>query len=263
MDLYSSKILKEVETTYAIPFLNYPFKLGRAKKGVAVDLGSNIGGFSIVFSNNFREVICVEPSSLANRIAYRNYLEAGIIPPYTYTAAISHTDNLRIDLHRVYVDDEYESKDFTTTTWDEEEITNSGFKGVKRGIEEVVTSISLPSIFAQIKEPITFLKCDIEGGEFDAFMNQDLNRIHFLVMELHYSALGKARTNELIFHLEKFFDYYHPSDELKFHDWPPPPILRMINKTDLNRTTRILGRYISPRFTFFSIKVLNSLRKKF
>ena len=262
MDLYTDQILKEVGTTYAIPFLNYPFKFGKAKRGVAVDLGSNIGAFSLIFSNNFREIICVEPSSLVNRSAYENYLAAGIVPPYTYTAAVSHTDNLKINLHRVYVGDVYESKDFTTTSWDEEEITNSLFKGVKREIEEVVTTISLPSLFAQIKGRVNFLKCDIEGGEFDAFINQDLNMIDFLVMELHYSALGKRRTNELIFYLEKFFDYYHPSDGLRFHNWPPPPILKMINKTNSNKTTRMGGKYVSDRLTFHSIKVVGFLRRK-
>jgi hypothetical protein len=49
-DSYRFRIFQEVQTTYAIPFLNYPFRVGQSKNRIALDLGSNIGGFPIVFS---------------------------------------------------------------------------------------------------------------------------------------------------------------------------------------------------------------------
>lgn len=256
-DSYRFRIFQEVQTTYAIPFLNYPFRVGQSKNRIALDLGSNIGGFPIVFSKNFAKVICVEPSSSANKIALANYIANRTLLPKTIDRAVSYSDHMSLELRRVYIDEEYESKDFTTTIWDEEEIANSEYKGKKREVEEVVTSISLNSILDSIGKPVDFLKCDVEGAEFDALFGQDLSRIGFLVLELHYSALGRNRTQQLISYLEDFFDYYHPQDKLSFSQWPPSPILRMINKTNSNQLLRISGKILSTRVIFRLIKVQN------
>ena len=98
--------------------------------------------------------------------------------------------------------------------------------------------------------PVDFLKCDIEGAEYETFMNQDLNSVNFMVLELHYTALGRKKVNELIAHFKKYFDYFHPEDREKFHSWPPPEILRLINKRHPSKLLRISGKLVSHRITF-------------
>lgn len=130
-----------------------------------------------------------------------------------------------------YTDDlgNFRNSDFTTTDW-ESDLVNS--KQLTKQVENVVETISLTKLFKLISAPIDFCKCDIEGAEYDAFLGQDLSPINFLVMELHYDALGKQKTQELIDHLLIYFDYYRSSDRVLFNSWPPPQILRMINKSN-------------------------------
>lgn len=55
--------------------------------------------------------------------------------------------------------------------------------------------------------------------------------VRVLTLELHYTALGKARTAELLAHLESYFDYLDSHDRMLFREqWPPPGILRMAKK---------------------------------
>jgi len=50
---YENYIIKEVRETYSVLGLNWPKNyLSFRKKKLALDFGSNIGGFSHVFGNN-------------------------------------------------------------------------------------------------------------------------------------------------------------------------------------------------------------------
>ena len=145
-----------------------------------------------------------------------------------------------------------ESKDFTTFEWDQHELELSGYSGKFEGVEETVSSISFADFSQLVGGEIHFLKCDIEGAEYDFLCDSDLSSVNFLVMELHYTALGKERVSRLLDSLERHLTYMSKEDQRKFRDnWPPPEILRMRNK---NR--RLL-------LATFSLQVLNVGAKLF
>jgi hypothetical protein len=143
----------------------------------------------------------------------------------------------------------YESKDFTTANWDPVELAKSTFPGHIGEVEEIVKSISWPDLLARTGvQWIDFVKCDIEDAEYDLFIDQDLSAIGFLIMELHYMALGPKRTRLLIQHLSSQLDFYYPQQSESFlNDWPPPDILRLVNPA-----------YI-PKFAWFSHRLFHPL----
>jgi FkbM family methyltransferase len=250
-DDYENYIIQEVRETYSVLGLNWPNRILRfGTNKYALDLGSNIGGFSLVFGNNFNFTLAVEPNSVA-------IARAGTLLDSGYSSkmrimhgALSDKDGVKVSLRKVYVGETAESKDFTTVTWDQEEVENTNFLGRLGETAEEVLSISLPTILKVTGKSVDFLKCDIEGAEYETFMNHDLAAINFIVLELHYTALGQKKVGELISHFEKYFDYFHPEDREKFHSWPPPEILRLINKRHPSKLLRISGKLVSHRITF-------------
>jgi FkbM family methyltransferase len=234
-------LLKEIRSEYTIPFLLRPrrFKKFLKKEFVALDLGGNVGGFSIVFSKNFSRIFSVEPSSRNVQLSNDAFNYLGIQKTTILNRALASDDEREILLHRILdANGNYRNSDFTTTDYVSKESI--------REIEEKVRSISIAGVMALIGTRIDFCKCDVEGAEYEGFLGQDLSQINFLVMELHYDALGQIKTRELINHLEKYFDYYRSYDKNRFESWPPPQILRMINKSNKNKIIK-LGSRISHR----------------
>ena len=239
----NSSLLQEIRSEYTIPFLCRPRiikKFFGARNKVALDLGSNVSGFSIIFNKNFHRIISVEPSSKNVKQAENLFIKLGISNTKIYNRALATSSNTEIILSRVInVNGNYRNSDFTTTEW---ETKFSETTQLKREFEQKVKGISVDELISLINTPIDFCKCDVEGAEYEGFLGKDLSLINFLVLELHYDGLGKVKTRELIDHLEKYFDYYRPSDEEKFKSWPPPQILRLINKSNKNRLLRLGGR---------------------
>lgn len=60
--LNDKKLIDEIRYEYTVPFFNRPriFRKLYKKSMIALDLGSNIGGFSIAFSKNFSKIYAVE-----------------------------------------------------------------------------------------------------------------------------------------------------------------------------------------------------------
>ena len=253
LDEYSLKIFSEVESSYTILGLNWPNRgFGLNKKRVALDLGSNIGGFGRAFHRNFKSIYTVEPSASQNEIATKNYSNLKITNIIQLHKAIYSVDDKQIELRRVYVGNGFESKDFTTSSseWDQDEIHLSNYKGRVGDVEEICTTISIKTILEDIGSSVDLIKCDIEGGEYDALINQSLDGIKFIVMELHYTGLGRVKVHELLLHLEVYFDYFHPQDKIKFHKWPPPELLFLINKNHPSWLLKQSGKIFSFRFVF-------------
>ena len=97
------------------------------------------------------------------------------------------------NLRRISFQGAVESKDFTTFEWDKQELELSGYSGVCEGVEENVSSISFADFSHLVGGILRFPTCDIEGAEYDFLCGSDLSSVSFLVMELHYTALGKER----------------------------------------------------------------------
>jgi len=248
------ELFQEIRYEYTIPFFNSPRLFKQKRSFIALDLGSNVSGFSLVFHRNFSKIFSFEASAKNVDLA-RNYLDLLEISNTTvYNRALAKKDNSKVTLHRVLDSNgNYRNSDFTTTNWDRLE---SGERNSNSQIEQIVEGIALSSIFEFVGTHIDFLKCDVEGAEYDGFIGQNLDSIKFLVMELHYDALGEIKTRELLDHFEKYFDYYRPADKNLFSSWPPPQILRMVNKSDKSIKLK-LGRRINQRIVIKFVRIYN------
>lgn len=236
-DEYLSRMYEESRRTYGIPGLS-KFTFGK-KHELALDLGMNVGTFSLVYAKKFTKIIAVEASSVCISDALENFKNDEANNIQIIHAALASKSDEFVELRRVYVGESFESKDFTTATWDSEELSKSSYPGRIAEAEEVVTSISWNDLLARHNiRKIDFVKCDIEGAEFELFIHQDVSAIGCLVMELHYTALGPERTRMLVKHLNKQLDFYFPQQTNSFlNQWPPPGILRMINPSNKTNWT--------------------------
>lgn len=63
--------------------------------------------------------------------------------------------------------------------------------------EITVETISYADLMAMIPFPITYLKCDVEGAEYQFLMGQDLTAIQYIGIEIH-NQLGLGKQNMLI-----------------------------------------------------------------
>ncbi|NVK33307.1 MAG: FkbM family methyltransferase [Rhodobacteraceae bacterium] len=241
--------IDEAKKAYSIPLFTDPIgkiltNIKHDHQSIAVDLGMNVGSFPLVFSSNFDQIYCLEASK-ANCTDARENL-AGYDNIQIMHAALHSISNEKIALQKVSINGSCESGNFTTTDWDKKELNRSSFPGSFEGIEEIVSTISFSDFLKEmnVKSNINFLKVDVEGAEYAGLINEDLSNIDFAVLEIHYTALGKERTKELIQHLLKYFDFYDPRDRPFFLEkWPTPDLLRLVKK-DSSQFKTLLSRYL-------------------
>lgn len=230
---YFERMLAESKRTYRIPLITWPSPLLRPLRvrlnRTAVDLGVNVGSFSKAYGGLFNSVVGIDASSACISQARLNL--AGMSNIRLIHGILSDVSGKDIALRRVYVGGGFESKDFTSISWDQDEVDRSDFQGRLGEIEEVAKSISWEDVVREAAGRIDFLKCDIEGAEYELFWGKDLSMVGVLVMELHYTGLGQKRSRDLVRYLEKFFDYLDPQEAVLFKsEWPPPDILRMVRR---------------------------------
>lgn len=158
----------------------YPFKLQH--DGIVIDIGANIGIFSLYAASRRNQVYSYEPFKanydLFCRNISQNKLGNNIHPE---KKAISGKDSNRL----LYIDRD-----------------NSGahsFYGVGEGIP--VKCINLKKIFEDNRIDIcNFLKIDCEGAEYEIIENTEedtLKKIQTIVMEYHDSINVKKIANKL------------------------------------------------------------------
>jgi FkbM family methyltransferase len=227
---YTQRMSKESKTAYRIPLVSD--SISRILRGglrsslVCVDLGSHIGTFAKFHSRHFSSIYGYEPSEvffLASKLACR---EKDNI--YFTNKGISRMDNQQLVLREVVVAGLSEGKDVTSAEWDEKGL--SEFPGELGPIHSIANSISWKSISEEVSGSVFFLKCDIEGGEYEAFITADLSNVSFLAMELHYTALGPERTKSLLQKLKTQFEFIDSKDDIRFRAWPPPAMVYLVNK---------------------------------
>tara|TARA_R110000803_G_scaffold33746_1_gene73847 strand:- start:949 stop:1563 length:615 start_codon:yes stop_codon:yes gene_type:complete len=173
---------------------NYPVPANIEKK-LAVDIGANIGGFSMAYNNIFEEIIFFEAN------------------PPTFEIAKSNTKNYEnVSGHNFGVSDESGKKIKLMNHFNKSNnsvscspsITEVGMTHWDEVIGEVDT-ISLEGIYKMVGDRrINFLKVDCENSEYEILLNKDLSKIDHISMELHWQ-MGKEKYNELIDFLEKSF----------------------------------------------------------
>lgn len=232
---YVRKMEIESRQAYNIPFVSdvpsYLFRNGKRKQLVCVDLGSHIGTFSKHYSKHFFRIFCYEPS----RDFFLESTKAlGHLPNVkVFNFGISRVNGELLTLREVVVDGISEGKDVTSSRWDEDGLR--AFHGKLGGVVGTSQSKDWASISSEIGSRIFLLKCDVEGGEYEAFIDADLSNVDFIAMELHYTALGPARTNELLEKLLTQFDFIDPKQAQRFAAWPPPSMVFLVNRTCQDR----------------------------
>jgi FkbM family methyltransferase len=228
---YIKKLTRESQRAYSIPlvsdsisrmFKNYRHK---GRKLACVDLGSHIGTFARHSSHLFDYVYGYEPSVLFFRESKK--VLAGIENVHITNKGISQHDNKQLVLREVIVEGLSEGKDVTSCDWDEEGLIQ--FHGELGPVHGIADSVSWKAISAEVGD-VYFLKCDIEGAEYEALIAADLSNVSFLAMELHYTALGPERTIKLLQKLESQFDFLDRKDQLLFKSWPPPSMVYLVNR---------------------------------
>jgi len=177
--------IKDVKDSYFVPH--------EAHHGVCVDVGGNVGAFSLVHSIHFNKIIAFEPSTESIHEYIKNTGHLDNVKVFRYAVGKQTGEYLKLKQWKLR--DRKESGNASTIDcedWDDSEF-------------EEVMSISLETIFDIFQlDRINFLKCDCEGGEYDFLMNKDLSKIDYLSIEIH-KQLGE-KTNELRCYIETYFD---------------------------------------------------------
>lgn len=201
LEIWFSKIYKEVEE-YSL-FLDIS-NIG----GICVDVGANVGAFSIRYGQYFKNMYCIEPADGNIKYIEKMALEKNILNIKTIKKAVSDIDNQIIKLRPLIFEEKNKWDgigslgNLSTQLVSIEE--NVGWQ--ENDIFEPVESISLEGIFKILYEnkhkSIDLLKVDCEGSEYDFLYNKDLTMIKYIVAEIH-SFLGKEKQELLLKHILK------------------------------------------------------------
>ena len=166
------------------------YKIPDEVSGVAIDVGANVGAFSIVNHLKFSRIISFEPAQ------------------NTFEKCVKNTKNYKnVEVHRYAVDEEGGkiaklcSYIDGNVSGNASTMKNDVYYDLKN-YEEVPT-ISLEGIFKKFDlNIIDYLKIDCEGGEYEFLMNKDLSNVNAIGIEIHLH-LGNEKVTNLINHIEK------------------------------------------------------------
>lgn len=237
-------LIKDVEGSYIIPKV--------VEKRICLELGVNVGAFAIAHHRKFGKIFGLEASLTNWESARKNIKERGIENVEYFNLAAGKDSNAKARLRSTHrVDDKADQRvqlsgDSTIFNISNEELIQRGANLELSEDYEEVSCINFPDLLKLIDvERVNYLKCDIEGSEYDFFMNHDLSNVDFIAMELHYSYLGKQKVAELMSHLAAQFEFYDNLVLKNFtKDWPPPAIVHLINKRIISPFF-VMGRTLS------------------
>ena len=161
------------------------------EKKVLVDIGSNIGTFTLQNLSAFEKIYCFEA-------CYENYLKCKEnLKQYAhieiFNLAVSDMSNKRVHIRKHKSEDHGSCSVIDHYDWTD--------------VKHPVQTISLEDILSMVGGRVNYMKVDIECGEYDFLMNKDLSKIDCLSIELH-GQLGDKRS-ELMRHIEKYFSIVH------------------------------------------------------
>ena len=177
--------------------INIPkFNLGNdivpeeCRNGKCVDIGANVGDFSLKYASFFQEIHYYEPYLECWKIADANlrnfsncigWNEAAFDSDGIEVSMVSHI-NAHAGSNAVYSNN-------LNSDWNVESI-------------QKIKTVSLKTIFRRIGGKINYLKMDCETSEYPILINQDLSNIDYIGIELHWQ-IGELKYNELLSHINK------------------------------------------------------------
>jgi len=165
---------------------SYPFPSPGDKMRSCLDVGANVGAFSILFSEYCNNVIAIEPYKPNYDFMVNKINELKLDNIITYNKAISRIDGEIIEMS--VADQESCSGDISTSD--------------PKGIVHLGTAETMSYSYINENYPgITYMKVDCEGCEYDLLMGSPLKEVKILVMELHGDYIGKKKKRELLNYL--------------------------------------------------------------
>ena len=149
-----------------------------------VDVGANIGDFTLQNKDKFKKIHFYEPYKPCYDIIQSKIINLDHITGFN--EAVYKEDNQKLQMVS-HFNKEAGSNALQT------EILNDHWDST---LGEV-TTVSLLTILTRIGGHINYLKCDCETSEYFLLLNQDLSQIDYIGIELHWQ-MGEERYNELI-----------------------------------------------------------------
>lgn len=177
--------INDVKESYCVP--------EGISNDVCVDVGGNVGAFSMVHSKDFKRIIAIEPATYSYCEYLKNISKSGLNNVEVVQLAVADISNKTLHLKPwLFGNQSGNASTIDSEQWDE-------------NTYEEVRSISLEDIFTTFGlERINYLKIDCEGSEYDLLMNKDLSKIDYISIEIHHQLKEKAQ--ELFHYLQDRFD---------------------------------------------------------
>ena len=167
------------------------------KKNMCVDIGANVGSFTLSQQSKFKTIHYYEPfEDCYNLIKDKVKIFNNVIG---WNEAVYHKDNDVVSIMSHY------SLDAGSNAIKTDSI-NEDWK------EEIgsAKTVSFQTVLHRAGGQIDYLKIDCETSEYYFLIGQDLSSVDYIGIELH-SQMGKTRYDELISHILKTHtttDYY-------------------------------------------------------
>ena len=190
-DKYFNERVEEV-------FLSYPFP--DKFLDTCIDIGGNVGAFSVLFSNYCKKVISVEPYKPNYDYMDNIIKKFNITNVETVNKAISDVDGKALEMS-VGAGDKVDSGDISCVEK----------KGGMVSLGSVET-VSLESIMGEY-ESIDYIKVDCEGCEYDLLYGKDLSKLNCLVVETHGGFIGGDNEKDLLKYLGDNFKHSYSNTE--------------------------------------------------
>lgn len=153
------------------------FGLVLPKGGVVVDIGANIGLFSLLAARTAARIVAVEPSPETFKWLTRNLAQCGLDNIFTINAACANTSE--------------ERPLFIHSQWTSNSLQARGVEG-----HVMVSCVTLEELLDKYCEgKCDFLKMDCEGAEYEILLgasNAQLQRVGMIAMECHVDICGRT-----------------------------------------------------------------------
>jgi|ETNvirenome_6_85_1030632.scaffolds.fasta_scaffold12448_2 FkbM family methyltransferase len=177
-------------------FLTYPFPDTKLK--TCVDIGANVGAFSVIFSNYCEKVISIEPFKENFDYMEKKIKDLGIKNVLTINKAVSKTEGETVMMN--VRKNNTDSKDISCV--------DTEYSGETVNLGEINT-ISLDYLVEKFGE-IDYLKVDCEGCEYNFLYEQNLDKIKSVITEVHGGFVGEGGKKTLLGYLDEKFDESYP-----------------------------------------------------
>lgn len=180
------------------------FEMVADKNGIAIDIGAWIGTTSIWLSKNFNHVFAVEADKESITFLNKNLKESGCENVTICDKAITNTSGVAFFGPRSSISD---SLNFSTSYVKSESSSKNDFVVTSLTFDQFQKDYISPNHAAK-DHKITFIKCDIEGGEENIlkdvldFANANNCRVW---MSFHYAWWSKKKITDFESEFANFY----------------------------------------------------------